>query len=278
MKHAIIIGAMKSGTASLYNYLIQHPSICPCKSKEPGFFYSVKPKSSTANYEDIDYSQLWNFDENVHKIALEASTGYTKYPKQLDVPKRIYEQGINPKFIYLLRNPFERILSHYNFRRVYPDFDLDRGLVAEHFINVSSYYKQLSQFLQYFPDKNQYHIVLSSDLSENPSEVLSRMTNFLGVEEDFKFDFSTKKNQTPQLTKLELFLFRTKLVSISKLFPDTLVEFSKTTVKRWFPVAEKRLLSEREYSDLYNLLIEDMLLLKQEFNVPVETWGFKAKD
>ena len=33
--HAIIIGAMKSGTSSLFHYLSQHPNVCPSKPKEP---------------------------------------------------------------------------------------------------------------------------------------------------------------------------------------------------------------------------------------------------
>ncbi len=34
----IIIGAMKSGTTSLYNYLIQHPRIIAAQKKEVHFF------------------------------------------------------------------------------------------------------------------------------------------------------------------------------------------------------------------------------------------------
>lgn len=36
--HAIIIGAMKCGTTSLYNYLQDHPEICSAITKEPEFF------------------------------------------------------------------------------------------------------------------------------------------------------------------------------------------------------------------------------------------------
>ena len=34
----IIIGAQKSGTTSLYNYLTEHPSIVPAFKREPKFF------------------------------------------------------------------------------------------------------------------------------------------------------------------------------------------------------------------------------------------------
>lgn len=34
----LIIGTMKGGTTSLFNYLAQHPQVCPCSNKEPDFF------------------------------------------------------------------------------------------------------------------------------------------------------------------------------------------------------------------------------------------------
>ena len=40
----IIIGSMKCGTSSLYNYLIEHPSICPCSIKEPEYFSVFKSR------------------------------------------------------------------------------------------------------------------------------------------------------------------------------------------------------------------------------------------
>ena len=33
-----IIGAMKSGTTSLFDILSQHPQVCPSKTKEPDYF------------------------------------------------------------------------------------------------------------------------------------------------------------------------------------------------------------------------------------------------
>jgi len=70
----IIIGAMKCGTSSLYSYLLDHPQICPPIVKEPEFF-----SENQAHGVQVDnYSDLWSFDDTVHKYALEASTGYTK--------------------------------------------------------------------------------------------------------------------------------------------------------------------------------------------------------
>ncbi|MEO0377749.1 MAG: hypothetical protein AAF329_24750 [Cyanobacteria bacterium P01_A01_bin.17] len=35
---ALIIGAMKCGTTSLFHYLAEHPQVSPSRNKEPFFF------------------------------------------------------------------------------------------------------------------------------------------------------------------------------------------------------------------------------------------------
>ena len=47
--YAIIIGAMRSGTTSLYEMLAEHPQICPCRTKEPHFFCDEQ----SIPYEDL---------------------------------------------------------------------------------------------------------------------------------------------------------------------------------------------------------------------------------
>lgn len=93
--YLLIIGSMKCGTSSLFSYLSGHPEICHSRKKEPEFF--SKNKAPQLNKEK--YSDLWQFDKNVHKYVTEASTGYTKYPTKVDIPKRILDFGIRPKFI-----------------------------------------------------------------------------------------------------------------------------------------------------------------------------------
>ena len=83
--YAIIIGAMKCGTSSLYTYLEGHPEICPAVGKEPEFF----SENQAITLQVDNYSDLWSFNESVHKYALEASTGYTKYPTEPNVAKNM---------------------------------------------------------------------------------------------------------------------------------------------------------------------------------------------
>jgi len=104
-----IIGAMKCGTSSLFEYLAEHPEIARCSVKEPGFF-----SADTSWKKGIDwYQQLWQWDSKVHKIALETSVDYTKAHIYRDVARKISTLKANCKFIYIMRNPLYRIESHY---------------------------------------------------------------------------------------------------------------------------------------------------------------------
>ena len=104
----LIIGSMKCGTTSLFNYLATHPEISASKVKEPEFFTK---KSSWEKGFDF-YTKLWDYDEENHKFALEASTNYSKISRITNAADRIYqirsEQKVNFKFIYIIRNYLPR--------------------------------------------------------------------------------------------------------------------------------------------------------------------------
>ncbi|NER51570.1 MAG: hypothetical protein F6J92_33995, partial [Symploca sp. SIO1A3] len=105
---AVIIGAMKCGTTSLFYYLSEHPQITAAKDKEPHFF------SYDSNFAKgmSCYQALWDWQPE-HLIALEASSTYTMHPKYLDVPERIAQvKDAEFRFIYVMRHPFARIESH----------------------------------------------------------------------------------------------------------------------------------------------------------------------
>lgn len=269
--YLIIIGAMKSGTSSLYDYLIKHPRICPCQIKEPEFFSKNQNRSiKVDNYED-----LWEHDPKVHKFVIEASTGYTKYPHETGVPERIFNYGINPNFIYIVRNPFERILSHYNSFKHTPNFDLNIKLSNDRFVAVSNYYLQLHQFLKYFPNKQQYLILDFSELADNPKLVIDKVLDFLNLEKDSYDNRNYEvKNSTARLSKIEEFLFKSNLIQLSQLLPNNFKTKLKTFFRQKTPSSNQRSFSKEEYNEIYNQLRNDMVKFQKEFGIDVSRWGF----
>jgi len=110
----IIIGAGRSGTTSLYAYLISHPNVLPAAKKETVFFNYVYHKN-------LDWYRMYfptihelkrtkKFTSQNVIISGEATPSYLIDPL---VPKRISYHLPNVKLIVLLRNPIERALSHY---------------------------------------------------------------------------------------------------------------------------------------------------------------------
>lgn len=92
---------MKAATTSVFDVLRKHPQICPSCVKEPEYFSEVQLHGPNTDR----YENLFAFDESVHTFSLEASTGYTKFPVEMGVTRRIFEYGLNPYFIYSVRDP-----------------------------------------------------------------------------------------------------------------------------------------------------------------------------
>ncbi len=265
--YVIIIGAMKSGTTSLYSYLAQHPEICECRIKEPEYF----SQHQKHGVRDKKYEELWDFDETVHRYVLEGSTGYTKYPLEKDIPGKISEYSINPRFLYILRDPFERIESHYNAGRFNPEWN--RSIIDEHLINVSNYYMQLQRFRKYF-HRDRFLLLDFCELRTSPEKVLRRIYSFLKLEYSNFPDFYDIENITIDRTKWELTykkLIRT--VGINRIIPEPLKKVCRRVFSKANPLP-KRLLGEDERERVYGILKEDMIRLRDEYGFDTGKWGF----
>jgi len=103
---ALIIGAQRSGTTSLFNYLVQHPGVLPPVVKEVHYF-------------DIHYARglRWyrgrfpfSYRLRSGALTIDASPYYLTHPL---VPERAARLLPAVKLVAVLRNPIERAYSHY---------------------------------------------------------------------------------------------------------------------------------------------------------------------
>lgn len=265
LENIMIIGAMKSGTSFLFHYLSQHPEICPSKRKEPGYFAR---KMRLIKETEREYMDLFEVDSAQHKFTLEGSTAYAKYPSESGVPKRIVDYGLNPKFIYILRNPFERIESHYNFMR--GKQEQEKEIDREYLINLSKYFQQLEQFAEYF-SPNQILILDFDELIQHPKETLKRVFDFIGATDfDIKTAFKVKNKGILTTPKRERF---------KKYFEPVFTYFpylSEKILKFLFPLKIKKVkLAPEQRQKIYHLLEEDMICLYQKYKVDIRKWGFQ---
>lgn len=178
-KIALIIGAQKSGTTSLFHYLAQHPQICASQKKESLFFSSDIRASKGLPH----YFSLWDWQEH-HHIAIEASPAYTMRPAYSHVTQRIAQvQDVEFSFLYIMRHPLKRIESHVV--HMLSIGILKEPQVTDDSIAFSKYAYQLDPFVETF-GRQKLHLLLLEDLQSDPCHELQKIYHFLGVDASFQ--------------------------------------------------------------------------------------------
>ena len=180
----IVIGAAKCGTTSLHRYLDAHPAIAMSKEKELSFFVEEKNWSrGFAWYEG-------QFDSNA-PVRGESSTTYSAFPLWRGVPERIAQVVPDAKLVYCVRDPIERIVSHYAHRTVnWPEMGtLEETLADAHLrewlVTPSRYWLQLEQYLAHFP-ADRILVLDSDELRASTQTALARVFDFVGVDPSFR--------------------------------------------------------------------------------------------
>lgn len=107
----LIVGAMKSGTTTLFTDLAAHPRIFGPERKEPSALKDdhIRRPHALRQYEAL-------FDKAApDQITFEASTRYTQLPQVTGVPERARDiLGSDLRVIYVVREPIARIISHHH--------------------------------------------------------------------------------------------------------------------------------------------------------------------
>lgn len=107
--HGIVIGAMKSGTTTLYHDLRRFPGF-DIPAKELDFFQRPAAEVTAAAYR-----ALFQAPEATTTCRLDISTTYAMWPDIPDVAERAADLlGGSARLVYMVRNPIERAVSHHH--------------------------------------------------------------------------------------------------------------------------------------------------------------------
>jgi len=186
----IHVGPGRSGTTYFYEVFKQHPDICLAREiKETNFFNSNYNKGIEWY---LDFFKDYHSDKTWGEIS-------NTYIYDKNALLRIKEQLPDIKIITVFRNPFERIISVYKFRKKI-------GLAERDFVSTLNKYPEILEQSNYVKlyndlksnfDTEKLFIGIFDDLKNSPKEFLHQVYVFLNIPDFFPEEvLGTKINQS----------------------------------------------------------------------------------
>ncbi|MCE5393501.1 MAG: sulfotransferase [Acidithiobacillus sp.] len=191
-----IVGAVKSGTTSLYAYLKNHPEIFFPEMKEPHFFTHPKPSAEQRHY--IRYTATER-----EYLRLYARAGHYRYrgdasPSYLWAPHaaaEIARYSPHAQILIILRDPVERAYSQYlmDFNEGVIDLPFwdalqrdwqrpDKGWgVSQLYVELGLYSEQIARYFRSF-GRDRVQVMLLEHLHTQPLQVLRKISAALQID------------------------------------------------------------------------------------------------
>ena len=193
------------------------------------------------------------------------------------------ETNSNFKFIYVIRNPIERIESHYNYIKAHPGGSSLLNSFPEngktYMIETSKYATQIKEFYKRFDSKN-ILLLKFEDLKNDPFNLIQKVCDFLGIDANYKFQqLNIKHNHHTHQKNIVLpgyyFLRKTELIhSILPLVPEKAkllirIFFGRKVKNEYFKLS----LEDKEY--ILKELEDDLNTLSLEYGFDANCWNIK---
>ncbi len=205
---AVIVGAQKSGTTSMFNYLKEHTSVCASRIKQTFFFmpddyyerniFSV-PKQFSTKIED--FLTLFPDGGEADKLFLESTPDYLHFDGARKRIKSYAQHFDKVKIIIILRHPVERFKSWHRFAM--QQGRIKEGTSLKDFISMSrvlnsdyvdmdscffalesgAYEKFVGEYIKDFG--GDVHVIDYFSLSEHPKKTMFSVCNAVGIDSEF---------------------------------------------------------------------------------------------
>lgn len=217
------IGAGRSASTWIFRCLCAHPRICGAKRKETKFFL----------YKDKKIKEYKRYFSHCDPILLKGE--FTpSYLYSETAAKRIKKNFPDAKLLVCLRNPIERLISHYHFRAARGELnekeiekEINKDLInypadKNGILEKGFYYKYLLMYFKIFP-RNQILVMIFEDIEKDPVNFIQRIYKFLGVDPKFvpreineKINFISKNRRRFPIFNKITFMFKSRLYNAGK--------------------------------------------------------------
>lgn len=202
---SLIIGAMKCGTTMLFESLIEHPQIGRTVRKEINFFEN--PQADFAWY----LNHFVRMDLADGQVAIDASVSY--YTRE--ILGRIDQFLPDAKFIFMVRDPARRAISHYfhNMRHGNSNVPIESFFDPNQFVDLADldddeaerklfditmhrtggnvaiafgfYYYFIKRWIRHF-GHDRFLFLTLQELKNDPHSTLKKTFQFIGVDDSVK--------------------------------------------------------------------------------------------
>jgi hypothetical protein len=267
-----LIGSTKSGTTSLYHYLMAHPAVYLPLLKEPHFFampeYSTQSRNTPGDCDCIEdlthdmeaYLRLYS-PCRPDQVALDCSTSYLNYSLSAE---RIRQFNPEAKILAILRHPVERAFSAYSHlvRENLERLNFSEALKEEpqrsalgygglwRYREHGHYTKNLMNFEKVF-GRSKMKVMLFDDLITDPTALLEKIYDFLNLKPVMPASFLAHNiSGKVRLHSPYVFLKKPHTVKtiLKKVLPLKLLQSAKARVLAH--LTTKLSLSEKDASEL----------------------------
>lgn len=239
----LIIGAAKSGTTSLWAYLRQHPEVFLPDVKEPNYFAFGPAGPSLAGPAPADLLQAKLYRRTVTApeayldlfepapegtMAGEASVRYLYYSS---AAPRIGSALPDARLVVILRDPVERLVSHYEMNRAagIEPLSLPSALEEEdarvaagwgwdwHYSRLGQYAEQVRRY-QDALDAGRLLVLEYPTFRDRPLETYADVCRHLGVDHTFIPDMSLRSKETyrPRSNVVDALMSHPKVASATR--------------------------------------------------------------
>ncbi len=271
-----VIGAMRSGTTSLAQHLNDHPQVFMAQPKELHYFVAER---------NLPLGERWyraHFEPGAGAAQRgEASVTYTQYPRFAGVAERIAALVPDARLVYLVRDPIERMRSHYEHEvsAFVEHRPIDVALLDQpKYLDTSRYAFQLDQYAAHFA-REQILVVKTEALSADPASALRDVYAFLDVDDDREpvdaYRFGQTSRKTAPVPALRALRGVPGVHAIAARLAPSLKARLKGRVPRRAMPLERPSIPPALRAALVERLRDDVARLRDVYGVDVDEWSIR---